>query len=482
MVDATANTAYGSLQDAVAGATTGDALEVFGTCTGTTTISTNLTITGQAANGFTAPTLDGGSVDNSVTNSVLTISSGATVAIGNLMITDGNAAWGGGGILNFGSVTVTGSTISNNTASGGWGGGGILNDGSLTVTGSTISNNTATDAQGCTVDQTCIGGGIFNYPGNSVTVTGSTISNNSAGTQGGGIFQGEGPMAVTDSTISNNSAGSYGGGIYNDTTVTVTGSTISNNTSGYIGGGIYNDDGGAPTVTDSTISGNYAASEGGGIYLNLTTMTVTTSTISGNTAGGSGGGIYNYESSLIIVSSTISGTSGGGGIYNYSDTYPGSVSIAGTIVATNGANCAGTAITDDGYNLEDDAAASCGFSTASHDVVGQSPDLGTLANNGGPTETMALLPGSPAIDAIPNPTTVSIGTLCAGTDQRGVSRKTPMCDIGAYDTVNQAPSFSASANPTSTAYGNTVSLSAAGLPSGATGTVSFTSSGSTLCS
>jgi hypothetical protein len=127
------------------------------------------------------------------------------------------------------------------------------------------------------------------------------------------------------------------------------------------------------------------------------------------------------------------------------------VTIGASIIAGSSPdNCANSGtITDAGYNLEDDAAATCGFSSGNHDLVGSNPDLGTLAGNGGPTQTLALLSGSPAIDVIP-----ATSPLCQSpaADQRGVPR--PMgakCDIGAYEYAGNNGAF-ASGCPTTAQF------------------------------
>jgi len=113
--------------------------------------------------------------------------------------------------------------------------------------------------------------------------------------------------------------------------------------------------------------------------------------------------------------------------------------VRATLLAENtGGDCFGGAVTDSGYNIDDDG--SCGFVLPSiSDYATLSKTLGSLANNGGPTQTIALLPGSPAIDYVPK-------ADCPATDQRGDPR-TPPCDIGAYDTDT-----SASAAPTISSF------------------------------
>ena len=326
-----------------------------------------------------------------------------------------------------GTVTISGLTIENGIESQGSYGGGISNNAgsTLTVTDSTVSDNSG-----------AVGGGIYNV-GTSLTVTDSTLSGNSGG-NGAGIFSAPGgtsavtSLTVTDSTVSDNSGGN-GAGILNDdgSTATVTGSTLSGNSgSAAIG---YE---ATLTVTGSTLSGNSGNQNSGGGITNESgaTATVTDSTLSGNTNGGYGAGILNESGgALSVVHSTLSGNSsigdgGGGGI----DT-TGAASLVATIVAGNsGGNCAvsdgsggrpGT-ITDGGYNLDDDG--SCGFSSANGSFSDTPAELAVagLQNNGGPTQTIALAPDSPAIDAVTD------AADCTGTDQRGVPWPNP-CDIGA---------------------------------------------------
>jgi len=169
-----------------------------------------------------------------------------------------------------GSPTVTlGSSLEGTTLEGftithasGNDGRGIYTDENLAIKNCIISGNSAGD-----------GGGIYNQ-GLSITITGSTISGNSAyywsSGYGGGICNEWGSITITGSTISGNTASGYGGGIYNQgLSITITGSTVSGNTSHYNGGGIYNYIyGDSITITGSTISDNTSHSNGGGIYFN----------------------------------------------------------------------------------------------------------------------------------------------------------------------------------------------------------------------
>jgi CSLREA domain-containing protein len=177
--------------------------------------------------------------------------------------------------------------------------------------------------------------------------------------------------------------------------VTLDSITVANgNAEGGDGGGIYNE--GDLQVSRSTISDN-SASSGGGIY-NEGSLGVTNSTISGNHATSSGGGIYS-EGALQVINSTISGNSAdmGGGIF----VETGTAEASNTLLSGNSAssedssNCSGF-VGNLGNNL--DSGTSCGFGTNNNSLSGVDPMLGDLADNGGPTETHALLGGSPAIN------------------------------------------------------------------------------------
>jgi hypothetical protein len=262
--------------------------------------------------------------------------------------------------------------------------------------------------------------------GSVVTLSNFTIRNGSACPSdqcvlinGGGISN-AGVLTINNSTVSGNIAiarsHSYGGGLVNIGTVTIKNSTFSGNTAGCgtlgcasYGGGILNYSQGSVTINNSTLSGNTAyghfGSQGGGIF-NYGTMTISSGTLSGDKAN-QGGGIYNSGGRLLINNSIVAGNSGG--------------------------NCYGT-LTSNGYNLSSDN--SCNFSGPG-DKNNINPNLGTLGSYGGPTQTIPLLSGSPAIDTgNPNGCTDSQGNLLT-TDQRGMLRPDPPettgCDRGAYE-------------------------------------------------
>jgi hypothetical protein len=360
---------------------------------GTLTVSNSTLSSNSAGSGFSV----GGGIYNAGT---LTVSSSTL---------SGNSAWSGCGIYNSGTLTVSNSTLSGNSASGyyNWGGGGIYNSGTLTVSNSTLSGNSGGYGDG---------GGIFN--GGTLTVTDSTLSGNSALASGGGIRNAGGRLTVSNSTLSGNSA-QYGGGIVNVSgTATVTGSTLSGNSALY-GGGIHNYYG-TLTVTASTLSDNSAALDGGGIYtFGINPVTLTNVTLTANRAN-TGGGTWH-----------------GGGLFVDSGS-PLPVLLHNTLIAGNFRGATGTTADDvasgldpsGDYNLIGDGTGMSGLSNGVNgNLVGSAaapidPRLGPLQDNGGPTKTHALLPGSPALNA-GNPSQLGVA------DQRGVVRAGGV-NIGAY--------------------------------------------------
>ena len=196
-------------------------------------------------------------------------------------------------------------------------------------------------------------------------------------------------MTVDSSTLSGNSSVGYGGGIYDGGTATVQNSTLTGN-SAFGGGGIDNDS--TLTVDSSTLTGN-SAYHGGGIY-DRGTATVHNSTLSGNSINDGGGGIYTRGTSTLdntIVAANFS------------------VDIDGAIASSSSHNLIGV-----DTNLSGISNGSNGnqIGTAAAPI---NPMLGSLQDNGGPTQSMALLPGSPALDAGDN----TLSPAGVTTDQRG---------------------------------------------------------------
>jgi len=312
-----ASTACQTIGHAISLAVLGDSIRIApAVYTENLTINSNLRLTGSSA----ATTI----IDGGGSRVVSILSTSAHVSLSNLTIRNGIAS-GGGGILNWGNLTLSNSAITGNTALSDTSavGGGIDSSGTLTVNNSTFSGNTA-----------------------------------SAGNVYGGAIYSSGPLTINNSTISGNSiTGRFGGG----------------------GGGIYVAKG--ARISSSTIAGN---------------------------SGNSGGGIYNGGGKVTIQNSIVSASASGG-------------------------NCFGT-MTSNGYNMSSDG--TCNFSNTG-DLNNTDPILGLLSSNGGGTQTMALLSGSPAIDSgNPAGCTNNRGVLLK-TDQRGMPRPdtedTGGCDRGAYE-------------------------------------------------
>jgi CSLREA domain-containing protein len=365
---------------------------------GNTTIN-NLTITGGAPGQFTG----GGGISKL----------GGTLSLSNVIISGNKTNFGGGGIAYAGgTLIITNSTITNNESD--FGGGISFGGGSLTITNSTISDNDAETS----------GGGVGIGSNSTVTITDTIISGNTAETFAGGgiLLNGPSTATISDSTISSNTA-RFSGGIGNGGILNLRSSTVSGNTSNCTegcAGGVFN--GGTLNVTNSTISGNRVPNgniNGGGM-MSFGTMTITNSTITNNLAAGanSAGGIISFSSSQ----------------------------LCNTIVAANQNNIVTADVLGSfssfGGNLIGNVGFAFGFFPFLEDQIGGgsnqiiNPLLGPLADNGGPTQTHALLEGSPAIDRGRNDLTTD------AFDQRGEgflriadgnSDSTAIVDIGAFE-------------------------------------------------
>jgi CSLREA domain-containing protein len=223
--------------------------------------------------------------------------------------------------------------------------------------------------------------------------------------------------------IANGNAGSgNGGAIHNAGNLILVYVSVANSTTTGLGGGIFSS--GVLTVNRSVISGN-SAPNGSAVYNQGATFVLNNSTVSGNS--GPGSAIYNNGTTVRFTNATVASNTGTG-LNN--PNVSGKIYLKNSIVANNTvANCAGI-ITNNGFNLQNPAM-TCGAT-----ITRINPKLGPLANNGGPTLTMRLAIGSPALDAGDNATCASLGNV----DQRGVVRPvdgngdgTLVCDIGAFE-------------------------------------------------
>ena len=265
-----------------------------------------------------------------------------------------------------------------------------------------------------------------------------------------------GDLTLQNVTLSGGSSSGSGGGVYNSGTLSIKNSTISSNTANSRGGGgVFNF--GTLSIENSTISGNTANSRGGGIYNWYGSLSIENSTISGNTAH-DGGGVFNSAGVLTITNSTVSGNvaNEAGGLFNSYFDYgfgpsAATLTLNNSLIAGNQATVApqienvSSTVTANNFNLfgANGNAGVSGFTPGPTDIVpsvSTAQILGPLKNNGGPTQTHALVAGSPAIDAgNPGGCRDSQGELLL-TDQRGFARHvdgnsdgTTRCDIGAFE-------------------------------------------------
>jgi len=215
--------------------------------------------------------------------------------------------------------------------------------------------------------------------------------------------------------------------------------TFSGNTASDGGGGMSNSDNSNPTLTNVTFHEN-TASDGGGMYSYQCSSTLTNVTFSGNTAFHYGGGMYNTGSTITLTNVTFAGNTAdyygtggyrGGGIYNSTP----STTITNAIFWGNTPDQIDGSASVTYSDIQ-------GWSNYTNGNISADPLLGTLADNGGFTQTHSLLPGSPAID-VGNP------TICPATDQRGYLRPidgngdgVARCDMGAYEYGSFIPIFS----------------------------------------
>ncbi len=387
-VTSNADSGTGSLRDAITAASAGDTIDLSGQ-SGTITLNSEIAINKDLT--ITGPGASTLSLDGNNANRIFNISSG-TVSISDLTMQ--NADGDGGGAISTGSsLTLTRVAFIHNTAI--QGGAVYSNGGTLTVNDCWFDGNTATSSFGAE------GGAIWDG-GSWLTINNSTFSNNSAVASDGGI-----------------DTFAEGGAIWGGPSSTITNSTFVSNSA---------------QVTSS--SGGPAISEGGALWLGSggSSTTVTNCTVINNSA---------------TVPSGSGGVGEGGGIWGWG-------TVTNTIVygntADNGPDVWNGALASGGHNIVGDASGGSGVAFVNGtngDIVGSDPMLNSLADNGGPTQTLSLQAGSPAINA-------GDDTAAPTTDQRGYPR-VGTSDIGAYEygssLVNHPPTFSST--EIDTAYSGT---------------------------
>lgn len=338
----------GSLRQSLAIANDGDTIVfavtgTIGLTSGELLVNTSVTISGPGAANL--------AVNGNAKTRVFHIGSGPTVTISGVTITNGNA---------------------NNQPTPD--GGGIYNDhATLTLSNCIINTNSAFRN----------GGGVHNAGAATLTINSCVITGNMTGNDGGGICNdgtgGAAIMEINNCTISNNSA-THGAGVCNDgrlkgaTLLQISNTTLNNNSAADDAGAILNiaDTKGTARLSNCTISGNSAQSYGGGIN-NVAGLTVSNTTFSGNSANFGGTIAIGNPVTVSIGDTVLKAGQTGGNIFN----------DGGTVISR-------------GYNVSSDNGG--GYLTGPGDQINTDPQLGPLQNNGGPTFTHALLPGSPAID------------------------------------------------------------------------------------
>lgn len=305
------------------------------------------------------------------------------------------------------TVTISGLTFQGGDPAGS-GGAIAIRGGTLTVQSSVFTNNQTTG--------TFAGGGaLYSYHG-TVNIQNSVFSGNT-GAGGGALYSnyGGGPVSIQNSTFSGNTARRAGGALYATAgNVTIQGSTFSGNSAGRAGGALYVRDN--LVVQNSTFSGNSATGDGGAIFLyGGSTATISNSTLTGNsTATGEGGAIILYNDTLNLASTIIANNTDKNGANEIFDLGSSTVNATNSLIQVTS-----------GFT----------FGTNTANITGQNPLLGPLANNGGPTQTHALLSGSPAIDTGSNPLALSFDQRGAGFP-RTVGAQT---DIGAFEVQAGGP-------------------------------------------
>jgi hypothetical protein len=499
VVENTNDSGAGSLREVIASANNGGTIEFdlapsaqIDLTSGAIAIDKSLTIEGPGAAQLT--------IDAGHNSQIFTITAGDQ-SISGLTLANGMTSANGGAIdyLGAGSLTVSNSIFTGNTAGGNGGSGSYsgLGDGgaiyykgeaSLTVEGSSFEGNSAGGVGGEGISSGAGSGGAISVATHSLStsISDSEFIGNKAGGNGGLGFDSGfggggaishdsgGALTVADSTFTDNTVGGQGGiggnggagsggAIVNHSGVlTVVESTFNGNTvggEGGVGSGSGDGLGGAiytgfhtPAITGSTFNGNTTGGpggagakggngRGGAIYASSSSLSVSNSTLFGNRAGdagteGSGGAIQLAgQSSATLTSVTISGNSVGsdGGVgagINDVEAVGAApaVTAKATIISGNaGASNCNRHVLSSSYSLEGPASGdtSCGFDLPSAD-----PELEALADNGGPTETQALLASSPAVDAVP------VAKCPTNVDQRGEPRpdnREAFCDVGAYE-------------------------------------------------
>ena len=348
----------------------------------------NLLVSASSHIQLTDVTIDGGAAQSGGGIAVVNTSSAdlLRVTVSNNSASAGIGSGGGGGIfLSTGSsLAVIDSAFTSNTSVGHGGAISALQSGNVTIDGSTFTTNSTTTGQGGAI--------VFHSSAATYSISTSTFSGNTAVIGGGAVATGDGANSITSSYFTLNTSTGYGGALFHEGTdnLVVTNTTFYDNDAGTDGGAV----------------------RGDGFFVNVT--------FSANTAGGNGGGLARSVGAPNVANSILYGNAAVG----------------------LGDDC--YQMTSEGHNLIGILTDCVSGGDITGNLAGIDPLLGLPANNGGATLTMALTVNSPAYNAgnpdAPDPTDwdaagdANTGDWsCDPTDQRGVARDNPRCDIGAFE-------------------------------------------------
>jgi hypothetical protein len=333
---------------------------------------------------------------------VLDVLPGAATKLARIRLTGGNAvrdgSTSGGGVAARAPLRLVRSSVLGNRAASG---GGVFAAAPLTLMRTRVRGNHA---------RAGVGGGI-DAGRAQVRIIRSRLTGNRAAGVGGGLAVGDATLRLAKSTVARNVAGAGAGGVHLSKV--------------------------AARITQSTLSDNVAHLSGGGIHQSASSLIVVNSTVTRNRADLTGGGIQSSVAggevilNSVTVARNVANASGrsalGGGV----SVKGGMFSVVNSIIALNRANatpsdCHG-AFDSFGGNLVGTIAACKGFVGSA--LIGSNPELGSLRDNGGPTETLALKPGSPAIGRANE-------DRAPASDQRGRGRPA-QADIGAFERLDR---------------------------------------------
>jgi parallel beta-helix repeat protein len=418
-----------------------------------------LILTGKATTTITGPGYQNLTVSGGGNSGVFEVR-GGSAALSGLTISGGHANTFGGGVYNWGgTVTLTDCYVVQSTCN--QSGGGLANTigGTLTLNHCTVAQNYVNP--GGDMTSGC-GGGIWN--GGTATITDCSIVGNQ-GTSGAGLYNDRyGVLSLTSDNVNANHA-EGGAGLYNYLgKTTLTDCTVSNNEADSVGGGgLYNSPGGTLSLTGCMVSNNTYDSDyqvdriGGGGLCSLGTTTLIDCTVSSNTAypidspdgpsSPAGGGliVFGGDGTTTLTNCTFSANSGGG-VYDRSGATLTNCTISGnTDFGLYIATGATATLTNTIVAAPPGFSAVVGSFSGGNNLIGGNSLLGPLGDYGGPTQTMPLLPGSPAIGT-------GTSTGAPTNDQRGFNRGSTV-DIGAFQDQGFTLTLVAGSTPQTTVIG-----------------------------